>query len=52
MPQEQSPVKTKAYINKALQRFSAQKEFARIQVVIDVDALWIIVASSLPPGPQ
>lgn len=39
MPQEQSPVKTKAYINKALQRFSAQKEFARIQVVIDVDAL-------------
>ena len=39
IPQDQSPSKIKAYMHKALQRFAAQKEFARVQVVMDVDAL-------------
>ena len=39
IPQDQSPSKIKAYMHKALQRFAAQKEFARVQIVMDVDAL-------------
>ena len=39
IPQDQSPSKIKAYMHKALQRFAAKKEFARVQVVMDVDAL-------------
>ena len=37
IPKEHSLQKTKAFIQKALQRFNAVKEFSRVKLTIDVD---------------
>lgn len=37
IPKEHSLQKTKAFIQKALQRFNAVKEFSRVKLIIDVD---------------